>query len=186
MGENDNGNQPLIHLGYVYKTNYYETTKTWSDGCESGENEWTTTRGKADGSDEPVIFRKETEEWGPYFHKITVEYFNIDKHLTSIMNEYGADVLLGDLTSYFPSISFNKSKEKCTIYDVYQFGAAKILKDALQLPAVEKETAAQKAIDKLIEAGLIKGKANGIISDFTSALGWHEDDIFNAVKQKIT
>jgi len=173
----------IIHLGYIYETNYSESTKEWSDGCESGENEWLTLRAKEDGTGETLLFRRETEEWGPYFHSITIEYCNMDKHLSAIKNEYGCDVLLGDLTSYFPSIYFNKSKTKIVFLEVYNCGAAEILKEALLSSIADKDIAVQKAIDKLIEAGIYAGKAKGIVSDFAFALGWTGTDIVKAILQ---
>jgi len=176
----------VSHLGYEYSTVYDLDVRTWSDGCDSQTETWDTYRSKSNGTGEKLLFCTTTEENGPYYHKVKTEYYNLNKILATVMSEYGHDVLLGDLTDYFPSFDFAESKEKCIIYRVHKLGAADILKNDLQSSNEEKEASAQKAIEHLIKGGVQKGHAKAIINDFIYALGWKltESDIAKAIQQK--
>jgi len=157
----------VSHLGYEYDTKFNSyVTYTYSDGCDSTEEEWETYRKKSDSS-ESLLFRRITEPGQLSFELKQTHYFNLDKILTSVKEEYGRDILLGDLTGYFP-LGF----EDCAIFDVYKLGAAEILKNNLESSNEMKEAAAQNAAELLIKKGMKEEKAKSIINDFTSTLGW--------------
>jgi hypothetical protein len=103
-------------------------------------------------------------------HKI---YDNSKDALVAIMNDYGADVLLGRLNSLFadyaPGVSQNV---KGLVYKVHETGAAQILKDNISASQADKEIAVKKAIVKLTDAFIVEDVAKTIIYDFAAALGW--------------
>jgi len=100
-------------------------------------------------------------------------YENSRDALAAIMRTYGAEVLLGKLTSHFPDFAPSVSKNvKKLVYAVYENDAAKVLKSNLEASQPDKERAVKIAVQKLTEAFIVPDMAETIIHEFTAALGW--------------
>jgi len=100
-------------------------------------------------------------------------YDNSKGALAAILSEYGADVLLGKLNSYFPDFAPSVSTDdKWLVYAVYELGAAQILKSNLQSSQADKEHAVKMAIQRLTKAHLAPDSVERIIYEFIAALGW--------------
>jgi len=100
-------------------------------------------------------------------------YDNSRDALAAIMKMYGAEVLLGKLTSHFPDFAPDVSKNvKKLVYAVYENDAAKVLKNNLSASQADRERAVKVAIQKLTEAFIVPDMAETIIYEFTAALGW--------------
>ena len=160
----------IIHKGYEYITKYEKNVQYNSPSREDyvvvEEETWTTYRKKADGTDELMRFKIKEESSGMICYE-EVEYPNLDLILASIVSEYGINVLLGDLSEYFPSLA-----NDCPIHRAFKTGAVDILKMNLESSDTEKASAVQKAVELLINDGYKKEKAKSIVNDFTFALGW--------------
>ena len=164
------GVSKITHKGYEYTTEYEKEEKYNSpsrrDYVVVEIENWTTYRKKADGSGELLLFKVKEESCGLscYTH---IDYPNLDKILASIVSEYGIDILLGDLSEYFPPLA-----DDCYIHKAFKIGAVDILKKNLQSSNTEKASAVQKAVELLINDGYKKEEAESIIKAFTFALGW--------------
>jgi len=100
-------------------------------------------------------------------------YDNSKDALAAIYKQFGADILLGRLSSYFadfaPSVNNNVKK---LVYSVYDSGASKALKESLNGSQEDKERAVKLAARNLTDAFIAPAMADNIIFEFTSALGW--------------
>lgn len=100
-------------------------------------------------------------------------YNNTKDALTAIMSQFGADVLLGKLTSHLPDFAPTVSVgDKRLVYAVYELGAAQTLKNNLNASSADKAIAIKIAKQKLVEAHVAPNSAETIIKEFTAALGW--------------
>jgi hypothetical protein len=160
----------ITHKGYEYTTEYDEdelyNSSSRRDYVVGAKEEWTTYRKKTDGSGESLLFKVKVELSG-ITSDTSIYYHNLDKILASIVSEYGINILLGDLSEYFPPLA-----EDCYIHKAFKTGAVDILKNNLQSSNAEKASAAGKAVELLINDGYKKEKAESIIKAFTFALGW--------------
>jgi|GEM_PF-553209 len=100
-------------------------------------------------------------------------YDNSKDALAAIFKQFGADVLLGKLNSYFadfaPSVNNNVKK---LVYSVNDSGASKALKASLNGSQEDKERAVKLAVRNLTDAFIAQEMAENIIFEFTNALGW--------------
>jgi len=100
-------------------------------------------------------------------------YDNSKDALDAIYRQFGADILLGKLNSYFadfaPSVNSNVKK---LVYSVYESGASKTLRAGLNGSQEDKERAVKLAVRNLTDCFFEQDMAEIIIFEFTSALGW--------------
>jgi len=135
--------------------------------CSHCNSEWKTDNRTSAKADCPFCGKSLAKKEEPNF------YENSRDALAAIMKMYGAEVLLGKLTSYFPDFAPDVSKgDKKLVYAVYENDAAKVLKSNLEAPQADKERAVKIAIQKLTEAHISQNSAEIIIYEFTAALGW--------------
>jgi len=100
-------------------------------------------------------------------------YENSRDALAAIMEMYGAEVLLGKLNNLFRDLAPAVSKvDKELVDDVYEKGAAQILKNNLAATQADKVIAVKRAVKKLTDAHIAQNSAETIIHEFTAALGW--------------
>ena len=163
-------NSKITHKGYEYITEYEKDEKYNSpsrrDYVVVEIETWTTYRKKTDGSGESLLFKVKEEASGLLCYE-SIDYPDLDKTLASIVSEYGINILLGDLSEYFPPLA-----DDCYIHKAFKIGAIDILKKNLQSSNTEKALAVRKAVELLINEGYNKEKAESIIEAFTFALDW--------------
>jgi hypothetical protein len=101
-------------------------------------------------------------------------YDNSKDALRAIAETYGAETLLSQkLKSLFPDLAPSLSQNvKGLVFAVHEKGAAQILKGSLNASQPDREIAAKRAIQKLIEAFITREAAEVIIWEFVAALGW--------------
>jgi hypothetical protein len=94
--------------------------------------------------------------------------------LIYIAKKHGSAVLLSkQLKSFFPDYAPQVSKNiKRLVFAVYENDAASILQNNLNSSQADKEIAFKQAVAKLTEAFITQDAAEGIIREFTTALGW--------------
>lgn len=136
--------------------------------CNHCKSEWKTDE-KISSSLSFCPFCKES-----LMKKDETGFFDNSKDaLASIMNQFGADVLLGKLNAYLPDIAPSiPQKGKRLVYAVYENGAAQILKRNITASQADKEIAVNLAVRELTEAYIVPEMARAIIYEFTNALGW--------------
>jgi hypothetical protein len=94
--------------------------------------------------------------------------------LAAIMSRFGVDVLLGRLNAHLPDLAPSLTQvQRRRVYNVYELGAAKILKDNLDAPQTDRERAVLLAVRKLTDADIVQERAEAIIDEFAAALGWN-------------
>jgi hypothetical protein len=103
-----------------------------------------------------------------------MKYNNTKDALAAIYRQFGADKLLGRLNAYLADLvdSDVSDAERRLAYAVFENGAAALLKNKINEPADEQETAMKKAIQKLTDAFIAQSAAEKIIGEFAAALGW--------------
>jgi len=134
--------------------------------CNNCRGEWTPPPGRS-VTDCPFCGKSITKKEEPKF------YDNSRDALDAIMKMYGAEVLLGKLNAHFPDFAPDVPKvDKELVYDVFEKGAAQILKNNLNASPADREIAVKRAIQRLTEAYIAQDMAETIIYEFKDALGW--------------
>ena len=169
------GKQPVTHCGYTYITEYSKEEKELYTGEVYRVTErWWVYRSKIDGSGErkKFIFHYKESEWYKD-DEISTDYYGTERIISELTDRYGQDALFEDFAPYFPSFSFTRRGDKWIIYDVYDSGAAEILKEGVQSSRADREIIKQEAVKLLTEAGRKEDESKEIISSFVKALGWN-------------
>jgi len=100
-------------------------------------------------------------------------YDNTKDALAAIMEQFGAEILLGRLNAYLSDLAPTVSKkDKDLAYAVYEKGSAQILKNNLHSSQADKERAIKIATRELTESYIMPEMAEKIIGEFAIALGW--------------
>jgi len=164
----------INHLGYEYSTVYTKEELYNSPSRQDyvvGEREvWSTYRVKINAansatSEEKQLF-KEKETQSGISSDTNVYYYNLNKILSSLISEYGQNILLEDLSGYFPS-----SLADNPITKIFKLGVVDILKSNLHSTDAKKEEAILKSMELLIKDGVNKDNAKDIIDNFAHELG---------------
>jgi len=164
----------ITHLGYEYSTVYTKEELYNSPSRQDyvvGEREvWSTYRVKPNaansGTSEEKLLFKEKETQSGISSDTNIYYYNLNKILSSLINEYGQNILLEDLSGYFPS-----SLADNPITKIFKLGVVDILKSNLYSTNAKKEESIIKSIELLIKDGVNKDNAKDIINNFTHELG---------------
>ena len=164
----------ITHLGYEYSTVYTKEELYNSPSRQDyvvGEREvWSTYRVKPNaansGTSEEKLLFKEKETQSGISSDTNIYYYNLNKILSSLINEYGQNILLEDLSGYFPS-----SLADNPITKIFKLGVVDILKSNLHSTDAKKEEAILKSMELLIKDGVNKDNAKDIIDNFAHELG---------------
>jgi hypothetical protein len=98
-------------------------------------------------------------------------YDNRKAALVAIVQDHGAERLLGKLNSILSDIARIPKDDKELAYAVFEKGASQVLKENLEGTQQDKERAVKIAIDKL-PTWIAREAAELIIGEFAEALGW--------------
>jgi hypothetical protein len=139
--------------------------------CKKCKSTWETDRSISDSLDRCPFCGSSLVDEDNGEPKI---FDNSKAALVYIAQKHGSAVLLSkQLKSFFPDYAPQVSKNiKKLVFAVYENNATSILKDNLNSSQADKEIAFKQAVTKLTEAFITQDAAEGIIREFTIALGW--------------